>query len=243
MIFLKRGAAAKQAVQEEDAKAEERGAPNTSRMRRFYIGYNEDSQITFLDGKLDEDGVLDFPRFYEHKIQVGGDWKNFVCTAEIDTERALPDLREPATRRRLVGVMTVIDHSTYTVKKGPNAGKTYHEPAQAVRRQGRHDQAAATSSPSSPSAMAWPAAPSTSRAARRTSTRRRSATTFDFVDQAQDARRDRREVRPQARGVPACRLRRPRGEIVYLPPAKLIELGIGKAHGGVGLREGRQRRC
>ena len=140
IIFLKRGAAAKQAVQVEDAKAEARRA-EYGRLRRFYIGYNEDGQITFLDGQLDEDGVLDCPRFMEHKIRIGTDWKNFACTAEIDTSGPCP-ICEAGDKASLVGVFTVIDHSTYTVKHGAERRQDLHQPAQAVRRQGRHDQAA-----------------------------------------------------------------------------------------------------
>ena len=123
MTFLKKGAAAKAAVQAEEVKFEERRA-EMNRMRRFYIGYNKDTQITFLDGKLDEDGMLDIPRFYEHSIQVGSDWKHYVCTAEIDQSQPCP-MCEAGNKPSLVGVMTVIDHSEYTVQKGPNAGKVY----------------------------------------------------------------------------------------------------------------------
>ena len=124
MSFMKRGADAKKAAAEEEYKAEERRAA-ANRMRPFKLGYNEDCQITFLDGKLDADGVLDIPRYYEHTIQVGGDWKTFVCTAEIDTSQPCPicAMNTEQSRRSLVGVMTVIDHTPHTILNGPNKGK------------------------------------------------------------------------------------------------------------------------
>ena len=97
IIFLKRGAAAKQAVQVEDAKAEARRA-EYGRLRRFYIGYNEDSQITFLDGKLDEDGVLDCPRFMEHKIRIGPTGRTSPARPR-STPACLARSARPATRR------------------------------------------------------------------------------------------------------------------------------------------------
>ena len=121
--FLKTGAAAKAAVASEQAKAEARQA-QYKRMRRFYLPYNGECQVTFLDGDLDNDGAPERPRYYEHRVRVGGDWETFVCTAEIDQSQPCP-LCETGDKPSLVGVLTVIDHSSYTATKGPNAGKVY----------------------------------------------------------------------------------------------------------------------
>ena len=109
ITFLKKGAAAKAAVAQEEAKAEARRS-EWNRPRRYKIGFNEDGQITFLDGKLDEDGMLDIPRYYEHTIQVGSDWKHYVCTADSDQSQPCP-ICEAGDKPALVGLLTVIDHS------------------------------------------------------------------------------------------------------------------------------------
>ena len=121
VTFMRRGAAAKQMLETEEQAAELRKA-EAGKMFRFYVKTNEEASITFLDGKLDEDGMLDIQMFYEHRIQVNGGWTNFVCTAEADQTQPCP-ICEKGDRPSLVGVMTVIDHTEHKIKNGPNAGK------------------------------------------------------------------------------------------------------------------------
>lgn len=119
--FLKKGTAAKELIQQEEAAAELR-KQEQGRMWRFRMPSGEQRQVTFLDGDLDADGMLDVPMFYEHTVQVNGSWENFVCTADQDQTQPCP-LCEGGKRPSLVGVLTVIDHTEITVKKGANAGK------------------------------------------------------------------------------------------------------------------------
>ena len=120
--FLKKGAAAKEALQKEEAQAELR-KQEQGRLWRFRMPEGEERKITFLDGDIDDDGMLDINMFYEHTIRVNGTWENFVCTADTDTSQPCP-ICEAGNTPSLVGVMTVIDHSEHKIKKGPNAGKT-----------------------------------------------------------------------------------------------------------------------
>ncbi|MCL4743818.1 MAG: hypothetical protein KJZ83_00235 [Burkholderiaceae bacterium] len=119
--FLKKGAAAKKALAHEEAQAELR-KQEQGRMWRFYLKEGEDRQITFLDGELDAEGMLDIFMFYEHNVRVNGDWQQFVCTSDVDQTQPCP-ICEKGERSSFVGVMTIIDHSEYVIKKGPNAGK------------------------------------------------------------------------------------------------------------------------
>jgi len=119
--FLKKGKAAKQAFENEEAKAE-MAKQEAGRMWRYMMKDGTDKRITFLDGELDEDGMLDIGIFYEHTIRINGGWTNFICTAETDTSQPCP-ICESGDRPSYVGVMTVIDHSDHTIQKGPNAGK------------------------------------------------------------------------------------------------------------------------
>jgi hypothetical protein len=118
--FLMKGAAAKVAVAQEEAKAEARKKNGAF---PFSLKYNEDGQITFLDGSLDEDGILDVNRWFQHRIPVGQRYESYVCTANIDKTQPCP-ICETGDRPSLVGVLTVIDHRKIVIQKGPNAGKT-----------------------------------------------------------------------------------------------------------------------
>lgn len=122
MSFLKKGAAAKEAVAEAEAKAELAKA-EAGKLWRFYIPDDEERTITFLDGDLDAEGMLDAPVWWEHSIQFNGNWEQFACTAEEDQSQPCP-LCEGGSKPYLATALTVIDHTPHKIKKGPNAGKT-----------------------------------------------------------------------------------------------------------------------
>ncbi len=119
--WMKKGAAAKEALQHEEAAAELR-AQERGKLWRFWMPEGEDRTITFLDGGIDDEGMLDILMYYEHNIRVNGNWEQFVCTAEADQTQPCP-ICEKGDKPSLVGVMTIIDHSEHKVKNGPNAGK------------------------------------------------------------------------------------------------------------------------
>lgn len=121
VTWMKKGSAAKEAMADEEAKAELR-KQEAGKMWRFWMPEGEERQLTFLDGKIDDEGMLDIWMFYEHTIRINGNWENFICTAEADQTQPCP-ICEKGDRPSLVGVMTVIDHSEHTVKNGPNKGK------------------------------------------------------------------------------------------------------------------------
>lgn len=112
VTFLKKGKDAKQALAREEKKAEDR---QKNHVRRFWLPTGKETKLTFLDGKLDADGVLDIPMFYEHQLFLNGSWQNwYACTA--DNEPC--PICESGDTPSLVGVMSVIDHSEYTDKQG-----------------------------------------------------------------------------------------------------------------------------
>lgn len=120
LSFMKKGEAAKVAFAQEEAKAEmAKSAQN--RLWRFRMKPETDTKITFLDGNLDESGMLDIGMFYEHTVQLNGEWKSFVCTE--DSEGVCPLCEQDRKTRSFVGILTVIDHSEHKIKSGPNAGK------------------------------------------------------------------------------------------------------------------------
>jgi hypothetical protein len=118
--WLKKGVAAKQMLANEEAKAEQR-KEEAGKMWRFWMPPGESRTITFLDGSLDNEGMLDLDLFYEHQIKIGGEWQNFVCVA--DDDQTCPICERGDSKPVLVGLMTIIDHTPHKVKQGPNAGK------------------------------------------------------------------------------------------------------------------------
>lgn len=122
LTFMKSGAAAKEAVKAEEARRELAKA-EAGKLWRFWCPPEAERNITFLDGNLDDDGMLDILMFREHSVNLNGERKTFVCTAEADQTQPCP-ICEKGDTASLVGVMTIIDHTSHTIKKGPNAGKT-----------------------------------------------------------------------------------------------------------------------
>jgi hypothetical protein len=117
--WMKTGKAAQHAIEQADAKAEAAKA-EAGKMFRFWMPADDERKVTFLDGTLDADGLLDIPMWDEHRVKIAGDWENFACTANTEP---CPVCNAGDSRATLVGALTVIDHSPYTIKSGPNAGK------------------------------------------------------------------------------------------------------------------------
>ncbi len=111
--WLKKGKAAQAALKQEEAKAD---AMKKDGPRRFYIPKGKEGVgITFLDGNLDADGVLDVPMLYEHNLNINNSWLNwFPCTAN---EEPCP-ICEQGDKPSLVAAFSVIDHSEWEDKKG-----------------------------------------------------------------------------------------------------------------------------
>lgn len=119
--WMKKGAEAKQAIANEDAKAE-LAKQEKGKLWRFWMPPESERQVTFLDGEVDEDGMLDIPMFYEHSVMINGNRENFICTSE--QEGFCPICDKGDSKAYLVGVMTVVDHTPHKIKSGQNAGKT-----------------------------------------------------------------------------------------------------------------------
>lgn len=112
LSFIKRGADAQAQLNREEQKAELRRKGN---LGRFYLPINATSRVTFLDGNLTPDGVLDAPFFHEHNLNLNGSWRNwFICTQD---EEPCP-ICEGGSSPYYAAALTVIDHSEYTDKNG-----------------------------------------------------------------------------------------------------------------------------
>lgn len=86
-----------------DERAERRGST-----RRFWIDKKGGQRrITFLDGELSGDSILDIPYFYDHTVPYEGGFENFRCTMKAHGECPLCDEGDSAM---YVGVLTVLEH-------------------------------------------------------------------------------------------------------------------------------------
>ncbi len=117
--FMKTGSHAKAAIDAADAKAE-RAKEEAGKLFRFWMPPGDERTVTFLDGQIGDDGLLDCGMFYEHRVKVAGDWTPFVCVAESEP---CPLCEAGDSKQSLVGALTVCDHTPYKIQKGPNAGK------------------------------------------------------------------------------------------------------------------------
>jgi hypothetical protein len=112
--FLKRGKEAKKLIAKADAEREARDAQRS--VRRFFVPREGESMVTFLDGELNADGLLDVVTYNEHKVKMNGSWRNyFPCTA---SEEPCPLCEQDDNHPALVSLFTVIDHTKWKDKNG-----------------------------------------------------------------------------------------------------------------------------
>lgn len=231
--FLKTGSEAKEAMVHEEAKAEAYKA-EAGKMWRFYLKDGEERKVTFLDGTLDEDGMLDDTRFYQHMVQHNGSWTNYVCTADVDKTQPCPICeRGNDFRPSLVGVLTVIDHTPHTIKNGPKAGQIIKDQRKLyVAKKGTIQHLAKLAGK-----RGGTLAGCTFDISRTGDKEPGVGNQFDFVEQHGSI-----EELMEAFGISAedCQPANYMDEITYYSPQELIDLGVGKALGGTGYEKGVQ---
>ena len=111
--FLKRGAEAHKAIKKDMKEAEI--SASLGGVQGFWLKEGEDRPITFLDGNLTADGLLDTSSFNQHQVKMNGKFRNhFVCVEE-DEPCPLCQMGNYAT---LVSLFTIIDHTPYTDRNG-----------------------------------------------------------------------------------------------------------------------------
>ena len=119
-----RGDVSRRAVDKEEATQEARRKTGFAYKTRFWLPEGGETSITFLDGDLNEDGMLDELTYWEHHLQIDGSWKNwYPC---IQGDESCP-ICEQGEKNSLVAIFTIIDHSKWKAKRGKNAGKTFKD--------------------------------------------------------------------------------------------------------------------
>ena len=216
--FLKFGASAKAAIAHEQAKSD-LAKQEFGRMRRFFLNQDAEQKITFLDGEVDDDGMLDVLCYYEHTVQVGGEWQNFACTSE--QEGYCPICAHGDSKSTLVWAMTVLDHAPYKSKAGEiyvNQRKLFIAKKETVKLLSKLavKRGGLTGCTFDVSRIGERAA--------------RVGTQFDFVEKQTYAQIAKMYSLKEEDVVPADYAK----EITYRTGDQLIELGLGKAMTGPG---------
>ena len=219
--WLKSGKEAHTIAQAEQA-AKEVAMAASKMMRRFYMDVNEEKVVTFLDGVLDKDGILERFAFYEHTLQVGPRWDNFICVGGQEVCPICAGGNKPA----FVAVFTVINHTPYTIKKGPNQGKVVKDQRQLYVAKHTTLQQLQHFASKRGGLAGWKVEIS-----RLTDKEARVGSTFQFMGKTElsDLAKKYGEE-----GVAGDYMK----ELRYLPAAELIKLGLGKAPSGPGYEAG-----
>lgn len=116
--FLKTGKEAAVMAAEADAKAQA-AMDSIGKPWRFRIGkkeLNKEFVVTFLDGDLNDEGMIDAPMFYEHTVFHAGRWQNVVCLESAKVENC--PLCEAGDKNSMVCVLSVIDQTEFVKKDG-----------------------------------------------------------------------------------------------------------------------------
>lgn len=117
--WLLTGQAAKSAADAHEAQVEA-AKDSANRMKRFWLDLEDNSEatITFLSGELDQYGQFE-ARAWEHDgIQHANRYNQFLCTKD---QEPCP-LCAAGNKPYLATFLSCINHSPYTIKKGPKAG-------------------------------------------------------------------------------------------------------------------------
>jgi len=116
--FIKRGKSARSEIKKinKQQQANKEKAENLF-FRRYWMPAESENQIIFLTGKLDEEGFLDIPCWYEHQPKLNGSFKgnHFICVGE---EEPCPFCEITDVRQNFVGGLLILDCSKWTDKQG-----------------------------------------------------------------------------------------------------------------------------
>jgi hypothetical protein len=123
--YLKKGKEAEAAMQQADEKAAQQKAAAAGSDEeflykyRFWMPNDTETMITFLDGNLNENGVLDEIVMEEHQLQINGKWNNFFpCTCDTEPCPLCASPNEKESKKSHVALFTVIDHGEWTDSNG-----------------------------------------------------------------------------------------------------------------------------
>lgn len=125
LSWLKRGDDAKKLTEQKEQQ-QQQAYEDASKLWRFFVKKGEERRITFVDGEIGENGMLDQPKYYEHgPLFWNGKYQFFLCKAQTNPgEGHVCPICEMGNKPALVALFTIIDH---TVTKSKDGTKTYKD--------------------------------------------------------------------------------------------------------------------
>ena len=137
--FLMKGDASVQAAVQQKKDAEiAKALRDKDKIFRFFLKKGGKTTLTFIDGDLNENGILAPPRYYEHSLYLNGSWGHFfICPKETKpSEKDFCPICQSGDKPTLVAVFSVIDHSIFI---GKNDKKYQHTKKLLVVKPGSFD--------------------------------------------------------------------------------------------------------
>lgn len=117
--FLKTGAESTKLAQQAKLEALQK-KESYNKLFRFSLPEGGEAPITFIDGDLSDNGILEPPRYYEHRIFLSGSWNNyFVCPVKTNPDAGdFCPLCDSKDKSYLASLFTIIDHRQRVSQKG-----------------------------------------------------------------------------------------------------------------------------
>ncbi len=117
--FLMKGKRAVKAWKQAEKTHKKQEDERKNRVYRFYLPTGAEQKITFIDGDLTPDGIIDVSMFREHNLKLNGHWKNWFRCTDFGGEGAEPcPICEGGDNAYVASVFSIIDHSLWTDSKG-----------------------------------------------------------------------------------------------------------------------------
>jgi len=228
--WMMQGKATVAAYAAEKAKSEV-AYENSKKLHRFRLKVGEARTITFIDGFLDDDGMLAARSYYEHTVPLGARYENFVCLAANHVpgqpQEPCPICEASSDNRpSLVTVLTVLDHTPYTIQKGPKQGQVIPFQRKLFVAKGGTMEKLRYKANKMGGLAGW------TFSAARIGDNKSPAAGNEFDRDEEQARASTEELIAQF--AEDGKVADYEAEIVMLSAAKLIELGAGKAPAGPG---------
>lgn len=114
--WLKKGVASASLAKQQEVEIEKRKAEK-GKFWRFWLKDKEEARVTFVDGALSSEGFLLPPRYYEHNLNLNGNYNNFFVCPEKTTPGEKCPLCDDGDRPYLAALFTIIDHRVFKGKE------------------------------------------------------------------------------------------------------------------------------
>lgn len=92
--------------------------------REFWLEPGQFAKLVFLDGNVIGENVFDTPMVATHMLQIGGQWYKIICNEHTEGSCIICNSNADNSQPTTMQLFTVINVMPYTIRGGPNRGKT-----------------------------------------------------------------------------------------------------------------------